>query len=406
MASKDFAEMNRVERQNLARAHFLKMATRNILGDEVPRDAGPRDVSAGPIDAPRDMGEEISKIKKMIKSQLRNLRAIVSLLPPASRSVDGLPPGHRKMRVNLLDSFKETNLTAQQSLAIYEDIQDKVLDIIKSPTTIRALSRNPEDWNKAVKEYVKVQQEQAKLNQILIQPTTPPLTTEAQKIKDIEDLKKDIKELEETMKEEEGNYDVLIEEEEAMRQTLKKLKIEMDTIQNDKELMQKDYDVLTREKFDDITTVERILEIENKQLEIDELFEKAGKDEEEKDNEINGLLDEVNAKQEEIQEKIDHLKNLQQELDTKKVELEVKEGKKGKGRVFTGGLRLNEYIYGHLHFTPPTKSKAKVIYDTLKNLDTEGKQTDELMETLTKDIFAGTPGILLAKGRFVERKFR
>ena len=352
-----FDDLNLTERQNLARASFLKRTARNILGDEPS--AEPQDFGEGESFGPAPIAlVPLADLKRKIKRQDTLLRTIEGLLPVDYKTYSGLSADYEKLRVYDSANYKEATQAAQQALINYEDVQDGVLGYLKSPKTVRELSRNIGEWSKIDKEYEKVRAVQARLNDI-IEPLTdadrPELLPRAQK----ERLENKLAEVEKKIKE-------LADLGEPLEQKLG----------------------------------EQAKEIE----ELEDAWYNApiGKDK----DEAMKQLDEARALMKKLESEELVIRRNYQAQQAEREELKDKLAKfSGKGR--RGGLSFKDYIYGRLHYTEITEFKAKMIYNALSNLQTEGAETDSLVSALSAAVYSGTPPFMLGRGRyFVERKFR
>ncbi len=352
-----FDDLNLTERQNLARASFLKMTARNILGDEPS--AEPQDFGEGESFGPAPIAlVPLADLKRKIKRQDTLLRTIEGLIPVDYKTYSGLSADHEKLRVYDSANYKEATQSAQQALINYEDVQDGVLGYLKSPKTVRELSRNIGEWSKIDKEYEKVRAVQARLNDI-IEPLTdadrPGLLPRAQK--------------------------------ERLEKQLNELSVKLEEInKNGGEALDK------------------INEQEAKADRVADELAEAGSQEE-----VNKLELSLDAAMAQLAKFIDEEAAIREQFEeTKQKIAEVEEALRkfsGKGR--RGGLSFKEYIYGRLHYTDTTEFKAKMIYNALSNLQTEGAETDSLVSALSAAVYSGTPPFMLGRGRyFVERKFR
>ncbi len=372
-----FNDLNLLERQNLARAAFLQLATRNILGEEAPEDEG---FSGAPMES---YGIEVSEpialsdLKRKMSSLAGVLKSLVSMLPEAYKSYSGLTKDHEKFRVYETDNYKEIVKEGERARALYEDIQEELRNYLKSPKKTREMSRVPSEWGKIVDIYKKAQEAQGVLNDII-----KPLTN-------------------------------------ADRAKLK--------ITATKEYWENLIKDLTQKQEDLEALGEDLLkEIETLKISIADLEDEIAKAAE-------GSPEKAKAEKE-LNAEIVHGKRLEkreQEVRSEYVELEeqIEKAEKerverfGKGR-YGGALAFRDYIYGRLHFTETSEFKAKIIYDFVSRLQEEGSKTDKLMEKVSGAVYSGTPAFGFGRSfhmgmagsgydegyesdeEFVERKFR
>lgn len=355
-----FDDMNLLQRQNLARAHFLELATRNILGEsEMDEDIEEKHPHLRRFEK-RDEAVNLSHLRRIIKRQSQVLRSIVSYLTPMdiTFSLD-----QEKFQMYNTLNYREIGQAAAQALTYYEDMQEQIKVFLESAEKTQQLSRNPTEWTKSVKEYLKVQEVQKTLNDI-IEPLSPE---DAPGLKPKPKLRKEIDQLDKSYKKLKQTFDEDLEIVEALEDDI-----------NEKE----------REFNDPLISEERKKELgeildrlETLHLIKDGLLRK-------KDTQLQEIIYNIRLKE-------DELKVLS-------------------GQARLGGakpLTFGEFEYGRLHYAPTMKFKAKVIFEALDLLKFEAQETDKMFEDLTTDIYSGTQAVLRGSARsdgddFVERKFR
>ena len=184
-------DLNLLERQNLARAAFLKLSSRNLgVGDD--NDPQPAESFGEPIGEVVALSTVKLKISKLA-SQLKNLALLMPIKQMVVASVE-----HAKLEVYDSENYDKVTQQAHKAQVVYEVLREDLSAYLRAPTFTKRLSRYPAEWNKVKAAYDKVKATQAVLN-FIIQPLQdsdkprklPPGRKE-QIPKEIEDLTKEL----------------------------------------------------------------------------------------------------------------------------------------------------------------------------------------------------------------------